>query len=241
MTILDRNGSTITRPGAARASATRGQLRLLACGAAAGPVFAVAAIVQAATRAGFDITRHPISLLSDGPLGWIQIANFVVYGALTVLGARGVARAMLGTPGGRWAPRLIGAGGGLILVGGCFRLDPGNGFPAGAPAGQPSALSWHAYVHLAGGGIGFIALIAACFVLGHHFARTARPRLARLALTSGALFTAGDVWSMAGGADGSLTLCIGVLTGMLFISFTAFTLRRPQPHAATPTTTARAA
>lgn len=134
MTIVDRIGSTMARPGAARASATSGQLRLLVFGAAAGPVFAVAAVAQAATRAGFDITRHPISLLSDGTLGWIQITNFVVYGALTVLGARGAARVLTGTPGGRWAPRLIGVGGAAILVGGCFQLDPGNGFPAGAPA-----------------------------------------------------------------------------------------------------------
>ena len=40
--------------------------RLLACGIVAGPLFLVVALVQALTRDGFDLSRHPISLLSLG-------------------------------------------------------------------------------------------------------------------------------------------------------------------------------
>src|SRR5688500_8785847 len=58
--------------------------RLLACGIIAGPVFLTVTMVQAITRRGFDLSRHPVSLLSLGDFGWLQIANFVVTGALCV-------------------------------------------------------------------------------------------------------------------------------------------------------------
>jgi hypothetical protein len=225
MTTVDRRRLQYT--GATAPRVTGATVWLLACGAVAGPLFSVVAVAEAVTRTGFDIVRNPISQLSDGSLGWIQIANFVVYGALTVAGSRGLAYALAGTPGGRWGPRLVGIGGIAILIGGCFRLDPGNGFPPGAAAGQPKTMSWHSYVHLAGGGIGFIALIAACFVIGHHYARSSHPRAALAAHLSALFFVAGDVWSMAGRAAGPLTLCIGVLTGMLCVSATALALQQP--------------
>jgi hypothetical protein len=49
--------------------------RLLMCGIVAGPLFLAVWFVHAVTREGFDLTRHPMSLLSLGDLGWIQIAN----------------------------------------------------------------------------------------------------------------------------------------------------------------------
>jgi hypothetical protein len=62
---------------------------LLACGLVAGPLFIAASLTQAFTRKGFDLARHPISLLSLGAPGWVQIANFVVCGILYLLGAVG--------------------------------------------------------------------------------------------------------------------------------------------------------
>ena len=56
--------------------------RLLTAGIAAGPLFLGVWAMQAFTRTGFDPSRHPLSLLSLGNLGWIQIANFAVTGAL---------------------------------------------------------------------------------------------------------------------------------------------------------------
>ena len=43
-------------------------------------------MTQAFTRDGFDLRRHPISLLSLGEFGWIQVANFVVCGAAFIGG-----------------------------------------------------------------------------------------------------------------------------------------------------------
>jgi hypothetical protein len=53
---------------------------------------------------GFDLSRHPISLLSLGSLGWIQIANFVVTGGLYVACAVGMWRALRPGRNGTWGP-----------------------------------------------------------------------------------------------------------------------------------------
>src|SRR5690606_8768150 len=52
--------------------------RLLAGLVAAPVVFGVVSLAQAFTREGFDLVRFPISMLSNGDLGWLQITNFVV-------------------------------------------------------------------------------------------------------------------------------------------------------------------
>src|SRR5678816_3593273 len=64
--------------------------RLLRCGIVAGPLYVGLGLIQMAIRPGFDITRHSLSLMSNGNLGWIQIFNFLVTGMLLVLGAVGV-------------------------------------------------------------------------------------------------------------------------------------------------------
>src|SRR4051812_33053321 len=62
-------------------SRTRPDTRaLLLAGAAAGPLFTASALVQMATRDGFDLRRHALSQLSTGSSGWIQMATFVLTG-----------------------------------------------------------------------------------------------------------------------------------------------------------------
>ena len=69
---------------------------LLTAGAIAGPVYLIVGLAQAFTRPGFDITRHALSLLSNGDLGWIQVTNFLVSGLLVIAGAIGMRRALDG-------------------------------------------------------------------------------------------------------------------------------------------------
>lgn len=194
---------------------------LLACSVIAAPLFAVVSLAQAFTREGFDLMRHPLSMLSTGDLGWLQITNFLLSGALTVMGAIGLGRALRGTPGGTWAPRLILVNGVAMAAAGVFVMDPGDGFPAGTPLGQPTTMSTGALLHMASGSVAFAALIAACFVLGRHFSRAGRPGFAAASRLSGLIFIVGDGWAMSGGYAGSLTLCVGVLTGMAWISVVA--------------------
>jgi hypothetical membrane protein len=105
---------------------TRG---LLVCGVASGPLFVGVSLIQALTRPGFDLTRHPISLLSLGDLGWIQIANFVLSGLLAIAYAVGMRRVLHQGRGGTWGPLLIGAYGAGLIAAGIFPPDPGFGFP----------------------------------------------------------------------------------------------------------------
>jgi hypothetical protein len=53
----------------------------------AGPLYVTVSLAQAATRDGFDLTRHAWSPLANGPHGWIQITDLVLAGA-TVLAFR---------------------------------------------------------------------------------------------------------------------------------------------------------
>src|SRR2546421_4133245 len=107
---------------------------LLLCGAVAGPVYLVVGLAQALTRPGFDLTRHDLSLLANGDLGWIQVANLVVSGLLVVAGAVGMRRAVRSGRAALWGPLLVGVYG-LGLVGaGFFVADPAPGFPPGTPA-----------------------------------------------------------------------------------------------------------
>src|SRR4029453_13915282 len=110
---------------------------LLACGIVAGPLFLVVGLLQAVTREGFDPTRHPLSLLSLGELGWIQIANFVVTGVLYLACAVGMWRVLHPGRSGTWGPLLVGGFGLGLILAGIFTTDPGAGFPPGAPAGGP--------------------------------------------------------------------------------------------------------
>jgi Protein of unknown function (DUF998) len=190
---------------------------LLTCGAVGAPLWAVVSLAQAATRTGFDLTRHPLSALSNGDLGWLQITNFVVAGLLTVLGATGLARVLPGT----WAPRLVRINGLGMVAAGLLVMDPMDGFPAGTPDGMPQAMSWHSIGHMVAGTIAFAALIAACYVLGHGFRRTGHRGHAVAARLAGSALLVGDLWAMSGGRAGSLTLAAGAIAAMLFVAFTA--------------------
>lgn len=194
---------------------------LIGYGILAGPLYVLVSLVQAVTRDGFDLARHQWSLLSNGGLGWVQITNFVVTGLMTVAFAIGLRRALAGSRGGVWAPRLIGVYG-LSLVGaGVFRADPALGFPPGTPDG-PANVSWHGILHFVSGGIGFACLVVACFVLARRFAAQGRRVWAGYSWVTGALFLAGFV-SVATGAGstwanlvfvGSVLLVWGWLTAV---------------------------
>ncbi|MEU7902261.1 DUF998 domain-containing protein [Actinoplanes sp. NPDC049118] len=197
-------------------SATTSTRTLLTCVAVAGPLWASFSLAQAATRAGFDLTRHPLSALSNGSLGWLQIANFTIAGILTLAGAVGLRRAL----GGGWVPRLVAAYGLGLLAAGVLVMDPADGFPAGTPYGMP-ALSWHGYGHMAAGMLAFTASIAACYALARRFARSGNHRAAMVSIVAGTALLTGDLWAMGGGAAGSLTLAVGAITASLWISAVA--------------------
>src|SRR5215469_18445420 len=80
---------------------------LLGYGPLAGTIYISSIFAQGLTRRGFSIARDDASLLANGPLGWIQVATFLVAGAMTIAAAAGARRALAGSAGGAWAPRLL--------------------------------------------------------------------------------------------------------------------------------------
>ena len=179
---------------------------LLRAGMLAGPLYIAVGLGQALSREGFDMRRHAISLLSNGELGWIQIANFLVTGAMTIAAAAGVRRAL--GPGrlSAWGSGLLAAFGVGLVAAGMFRADPSDGFPPGTPEGI-GEVSWHGLVHFAVAGIGFACLVAACFVLAAWFARTGKHGWAWFSRITGLVF-AGSFLALSSGSGGAATILV---------------------------------
>jgi hypothetical protein len=109
--------------------------------------------------------------LSNGDWGWIQVANFCLTGAMVIACAIGIQRTLGGQRGGTWGPRLLGLYGLGLIAAGVFAADPMNGFPSGAPAGHPVAMSIHGILHIVAAATGFFALIGACWVFSRSYAK----------------------------------------------------------------------
>jgi hypothetical protein len=203
---------------------------LLASGVIAGPLYVLAALIQGLTRPGFDLLHHDVSLLSNGELGWIQITNFMVTGLLVIAGAVGMRRVIQRSRGGTWGPLFIGLYGLGLIGAGIFVADPMNGFPPGTPAGA-HAISWHGLMHLVTAGIGFIALIAACFVFAHRFAALAQRGWAAFSVATGVIFFAAFA-GVASGSDQALIVIgfwMGVILAFAWISVMAARLMAGLP------------
>jgi hypothetical protein len=197
--------------------------RLLACGIVAGPLFVGLALLQAYTRDGFDLRRHPISLLSLGDLGWLQIANFVCTGALLVAFSVGLRRALYPGPAGTWAPRLVAAMGAGLAIAGVFLTDAGAGYPEGAPAGAPESVSWHGIVHELGFAISTVAWFAACFVLLRRFAAQGRRGWVAVCIAAPVAVLVVDGWPHLESL--SWRLVIGTAISFAFLAAIAVHLR----------------
>jgi hypothetical membrane protein len=215
MTTIPSNQGTVSRPRprgcAASGNVTRSLLGYLAL---AGPFYVVVSLAQALTRPGFSLTRDEWSLLALGHLGWIQMANLILTGAMTVAGGIGVRRAIgRSAPAGTWAPRLL-AGYGVALIGaGIFRADPAHGFPPGTSAGNAGQVSWHGTLHLLAGSLGFACLIAACFVIARSYARRDRHRAAIVSRAVGIVFTVAFAGIATGG--GSVAINLGFTAAVI--------------------------
>ncbi|KAE8763682.1 DUF998 domain-containing protein [Georgenia thermotolerans] len=156
--------------------------RLLGAGVAAGPVFVAVTAAQMLTREGFDVLRHPLSLLSRGGAGWVQVTNFVVAGVLVGGFAVGVRRLLRPGPAATAAPVALAVLGGGLVGAGVFVTDPGGlGFPR-QDAG--TGTTWHGLAHAAATAVGLNAGIVAAVVLARRFARAGAPGWAAYCLAT---------------------------------------------------------
>lgn len=155
---------------------------LLLAGAFAGPLFYASALVQMLTRPGFDLRIHPLSQLSTGDLGWIQVLTFVLVGLGVICLAIGHRRIVTDGLGRTAIPVLVAISGAGFIAAGVFPQDSANGFPLGTPDGPAAEPTWHALVHMGAAIVGFTALAVAAVIA---LIRAIRERRAAAAIGNG--------------------------------------------------------
>jgi hypothetical membrane protein len=170
---------------------------LLACGAVSGPLFVVVFLVEGVTRARYDPLRHPVSSLALGDWGWLQTANFIVAGLLTLAFAVGLGRALGSEKGSTRGPLLVGVWAVGLLGAGIFPTDPVSGYPPGTPD-RLSGYSWHGAFHDLFSLVAFVALAVACFVFGRRFAVRGERGWATYSAVTGVVFVVTFILSSAG-------------------------------------------
>ena len=178
---------------------------LLRWGVIAGPFYLALGLAQALSRDGFDLERHSLSALANGPGGWIQTANFVLTGLMVVAAAVGFSRAL--RPTSRATSWFLGAFGVSMLVASIFRADPVDGFPPGTATGPPTSISLVGMVHFIAGALGFLSLAISCLVAWRAMSRRGKRGLAWLSFMSGVIILLGF---FAGAALRSVSPVLGI-------------------------------
>ena len=204
-----------THPGPQPTAPAVGVPLLLTAGVLVGPLYVVTWLGQALVRDGFDLTRHPASILVNGPGGWVQVANFLVCGVLTVAAGVGLVRA---DPAQRGVGRAVGLYGLGLVAGGVFHADPADGFPPGTP--ETTGVSWHGLLHLVGGSIGFVGFVVAAVLAGRLSRRRGHVGWSRYSLVTGVGFLAAFV-GIASGSGSRVTVVafsVAVVAGWAWLS-----------------------
>jgi len=157
---------------------------------AAGPFYLAVGVIQGLVREGFDFARHPLSVLANGPGGWIQTANFVLTGLMVLAAAAGFRR-VLG-PKSRGVTWFLGLYGVAMIAAAVFPADPVDGFPPGTPLGFPTSISTTGLMHFISGALAFTFLAVSCFCSAWTmWRRRITPALAALSLVSGLVVVIG--------------------------------------------------
>jgi len=201
---------------------------LLGWGVVAGPFYVVVGLVLATSRPGFELTRHALSLLTLGDLGWLQRANLVLSGLMVAIAAVGVLRAIRNGRGLAMGALLALDGASLVLAA-VFTPDPVDGFPPGSHGGD---VSLSGTLHLVFGAIGFTAVAAAAFTHAAWTRSIGAPRAARPAVALGTVVAVGF---LAGGAlssrpVGIALLWLAVLADWAWLGWACGQIYRWSPH-----------
>jgi hypothetical protein len=202
---------------------------MLGWGVVAGPFYLVVGLALALRTDGFDLGEHALSLLMLGDHGWIQSVNLVLTGLMVLVAAKGFERAAAGSGRGRHLSVPLGIYGLCLAASGLFPPDPVQGFPPGSAGGEASVTG---LLHLAFGGVGFLALGVAAFL----FARWARFRgattVATLSVVAGVVvivgFLAGAALATSG--TGVLALWLAVVVGLAWLLGASVHSYRAIPH-----------
>jgi hypothetical protein len=213
----------MTANGAGVDRETAGVWPRLRWGVVAGPLYLTVGLAQALLREGFDLARHPLSVLANGPGGWVQTANFVVTGLMVLAAASGFARAL--GPTSRAATWFLAGYGLAMIAGAIFPADPVDGFPPGTPEGMPTSISTIGLMHFAAGGLGFLCLSLSGFAAAWTMRRRGASSLALLSLLSGLAVVLGFFGGIASPV-GILGIWIAVVVGWIWLAVMSLGLER---------------
>lgn len=186
---------------------------LLGYGVLAGPFYVLIVLGQALLRPGFDLAHDDASLLSNGAFGWIQVANFVLTGAMVIAFAAGLRRAFESGRGRTWGPLLVALYGLGLIGAGIFSADPTNGFPIGTPAGRPTVITTHGMLHIVVAGLAFACLVISCMAIARRYATQHLRGRARFSVATGVVFLLA-FFGVASGSTSAIVV-IGFWIGLL--------------------------
>jgi hypothetical membrane protein len=162
--------------GTAHGLERRSVIAALATAGIAGPIiFAVVALVHSLLRPDHSLVTHPVSALAAGPSGWLQNANFLLFGVLMIAYAIGLHLGVRPTKWGVVGVTFLVLSGVGLLWGGVFPATDATGaFDGDRLLHIPGFI-----MTFLGGGIGLI-------VMSRRMARDSRwTSLATYALVTG--------------------------------------------------------
>ncbi len=141
---------------------------LLSCGIIGSLLFNAVYLIAGAIRPGYDPWRQPMSALSLSDGGWIQGANFIVFGLFIICFAIGLRVSLRPGAAATWGPILqVQVALGLILAG-IFTQDSDHGYPPRATL--LTTPTTHAVIHLFATFLAFGSRVIWCFVIARRFA-----------------------------------------------------------------------
>jgi hypothetical protein len=204
---------------------------LLLLGLVGSVVFTLTWFLDGLLRPGYDSVAQPISALSLGPGGWVQAANFALFGAIGVVAAFAWRPTLAGGFGAVWYPRLRVLAGVAMIGAAIFAQDPGHGYPVDVPAlGTPSG---HAELHNLVSFVSLTLTVTELVILARRLHREPRWRgwapVAALAAVAMMGFLAAFGVLMAQDGPGGIFEKLASLTPSLFgIALTARLLTRDE-------------
>ncbi len=136
-------------------------------GMAAAVLFVTVFTVEGWLRPDYSPASMFVSELSLGPRGWVQVASFLVTGALVVVLGRGLAAVLRGGATASAGPILLQIIGVSLFASGLFATDP---------SALRDQLSVQGVVHGVFGALVFSFAPISCFVLYRRFRRDAEWR-----------------------------------------------------------------
>jgi hypothetical protein len=202
---------------------------LLGYGVVAGPFYLALGVGQGLMRDGFSFARHPLSVLANGPSGWVQTANFALSAAMVLAAVAGISRGAAERSRVMRGALVVYALG--MITAAIFPADPMDGFPPGTPLGVPTTISTTGLVHFSAGAVTFLAMAIACWAGARTMSKRGERRLARFSWLAGFIvffgfFGGGALSSSVGGVAG---IWVAVVMGWAWLAIISRHYYRASP------------